>query len=392
MGLSEPAVRRSVSALSYGRFSIGSLLKDWQRWILVEGQWRAHCYEGYCPLACDLVGFFRPRLSGSMGKHYHAGADKALPAVVLGMIGAVGSVDKSRLCLLCKLVRPKQAEGSEQALLHNTLTQAASCLQAEQALVADAGFSLTQVLELEVARFVLRRDVNFTARRNRLPAYCGRGRYPEYGEIVRPLQRSYGSHWLGATLPDKVARWKVGGRTLRALLFEGLVEKAAKPGAPSFRCVVILDPKYKHPLVLATNLKVTAYAIWCLYRDRWPIEQVPLAAKQMLGAEQSYVFGTDSRLRWPELALLAGNLLSYVAASSQAVSTGFWDRCARPTCGRLRRKLLRLHFSELPVPEGQIRKKASVSGHLKKGIEAHRRRKGEHLLPKLLPRAAFTGK
>ena len=392
LGLSEAGVRRSVAALSYGRFSMGALLSNWQHSLLADGRWRAHRYEGYCPLACDLVGFFRPRLLGCSSKHYHAYAEKALPAVVLGLIGAVGAVGKSRLCVLERLVRPQEGDGSEQALVTKTLKQASSCLMADQVLVADAGFSLSEVLALGVARFVLRRDKNFTARRNSLPAYSGHGRHPEYGLIVRPLARSYGRRWLAASAPDKVCRFKVGRRTIRALVFEDLVEREAKPGSPSFRCVVILDPKYKEPLVLATNLMITAYALWCLYRDRWPIEQVPLAAKQMLGAERSFVFGNQSRLRLPELALLAGNILSYVAASSPPVSSGFWDRCARPTCGRLRRKLLRLDFSDLPVPEGQIRKKASVTTHLPKGVKAHRRQKSQPTAAQLFWAAWFTGK
>ena len=75
------------------------------------------------------------------------------------------------------------------------------------------------------------------------------------------------------------------------------------------------------------------------------------------------------------LAMLAGNLLSYVAACSQPVATGFWDRCARPTCGRLRRMLARLSFSDLPLRAGQFRKKDSPTAHLPKGVAAHRRQK-----------------
>src|SRR5262249_37020561 len=115
---------------------------------------------------------------------------------------------------------------------------------------------------------------------------------------------------------------------------------------------------------------------WQLYRDRWPIEQVPLAAKQMLGAHRAFVFGGASRYRLPELALLAGNILAYVAATGAAVATGFWDRHCRPTCGRLPRILLQLHFSEVPGPWGALRKKASVTEHLPKGVQGHRRRKG----------------
>ena len=126
---------------------------------------------------------------------------------------------------------------------------------------------------------------------------------------------------------------------------------------------------------MATNLPVSAYALWCLYRDRWPIEQMPLAAKQMVGAHRAFVFGDESRHRLPELALLAGNILTYVAATTGAVATGFWDGYCRPTCGRLRRVLLRMDFSEIPVPEGSLWKKGSVTEHLPKGVQGHRRQK-----------------
>jgi len=131
----------------------------------------------------------------------------------------------------------------------------------------------------------------------------------------------------------------------------------------------------------ATNLPVSAYALWCLYRDRWPIEQMPLAAKQMLGAHRAFVFGGESRYRLPELALLAGNVLTYVAATSVAVATGFWDRYCRPTCGRLRRVLQRVDFSAISVPEGPLLKKASVTAHLPKGVQGHRRQKSLITLP-----------
>jgi len=104
---------------------------------------------------------------------------------------------------------------------------------------------------------------------------------------------------------------------------------------------------------LATSLSVSAYALWGLSRDRWPVEPVPLAAKQRIGAHRAFVCGGESRHRLPEVALLAGNVLAYVAATAAAVATGWWDRCCRPTCGRLRRVLLRGDFSEIPVPEGE---------------------------------------
>jgi hypothetical protein len=372
--LPEDALRRSVAALCYGRFQTSALLLAWQQAVVEEERFWAHCYEGYCPVACDLTGFFRPRLGGLTNKHYTSQAGKALPALVFGLVASVGSVGKSRLALPCLLERAGVGE-SDTAFQKRLVQQAADTLAKNETLVVDAGFALSELRACSGLPFVARVAKNFTARRNLLPVYKGRGRRPVYGEKVRPLGRKRADKETTATQPDAVARWTEGKHTLWAHLFENLVESAQTPGRASFRCVVIYDPRYKEPLVLATNLPVSAYALWRLYRDRWPIEQLPLAAKQMLGCGRAFVFAQESRIRLPELALLAGNLLSYVAATSQPVATGFWDRCARPTCGRLRRALSRVHFSELPLPEGQLRKKASITAHLPKGVKAHRRMK-----------------
>ena len=391
LGVPKEAVRRSLAALSYGRFTLNLLLLAWQQAIEQEGHFRAHHYEGYSPVACDLVGFFRPRLLGSASKHFHSQAQKALPAVVLCVVAPVGSVGTKRLALPRLLVRPAPADPSEVGLMRAALKQAQAALAPDEVLIVDAGFALSDLLGREPAHFVVRLKKNFTARSNRLLAQAGAGRPRQYGEIVRPLSRRYRGKRLSASAPDGVARWKEGSKSVRAHLYENLVQKTAKPGASSFRCVVIYHPDYKQPLVLATNLPVTAYALYRLYRDRWPIEPVAQAAKQVLGAERAFVFSQESRMRLPELAILAGSLLSYVAATSQPIATGFWDRAARPTCGRLRRVLSRLDFTQLALPEGQLCKKASVTDHLKKGIAAHRRQKGEHLFPKLLRGSAFTG-
>jgi hypothetical protein len=380
-GLSADAVRRSGAALAYGRWAMQSLVMAWQQVVQQEGHWHAHRYEGFRPVACDLVGFFRPRLSGCLGKHYQSGADKALPAIVFAVVAAIGSVGTVRLPLLRLLLRADPEQSGEAELQRRAVTQAGAGLQPDEVLVVDAGFGVATLLTGAVPRFVARVARNFTARRNVLPAYTGRGRRPIYGERVRPLPRTHKGKRLAATPPDATAQWVGAGRRVHAQIWNNLVLSTATPGAAGFRCVVIHDPRYHAPLVVATNLPVSAAALWGLYRDRWPIEQVPLAAKQMVGAHRACVFGGESRYRLPELALLAGNILSYVAATSAAVATGFWDRCCRPTCGRLRRVLLRVDFCEIPVPAGELRKKASVTAHLPKGVQGHRRQKGVSALP-----------
>ncbi len=372
-GLSPEAVRRSVAAVAYGSWKIADLIDPWKKCVLRECRFRSHNYEGYCPVACDVVGFFRPRLQGAVGKHYTSQSDKAQPAVVFGMVATVGSVGNKRLPLLRSLTR-QQPQETEVQLQARLLKETASTLTGKELLVADAGFSLADCLLCAGAGFVIRLDQNATARRNVLPAFQGHGARPKYGEVVRPLARTYKGNLLPAPPPDRTARWKAGRHWVTAHIFFDLVLADQKPGSATFRIVVIFDPRYKKPLVLATNKPLTAYALWRLYADRWPVEQMPLAAKQMLGCERSFVHSDQSRWRLPELAMLAGNLLTYVAACGQPVATGFWDLCARPTCGRVRRLLGRLHFSDLPLLSGQVREKNSPTAHLLKGVAAHRRK------------------
>jgi hypothetical protein len=385
-GLPADAVRRASAALAYGRWAIQPLSMVWQHVVRQAGRWHAHRYEGFCPVACDLVGFFRPRLSGCLGKHYPSGADKALPAIVFAVVAAIGSVGTVRLPLLRLLLRADPEKGHEAELQRYAVTQAGAGLQPDEVLVGDAGCGVATLLTGAVPRFVARVARNFTARRNVLPAYSGRGRRPIYGERVRPLPRTHQGKPLTATPPDTTAQWGGAGRRVQAQVWNNLVLSTAKPGAAVFRCVVIHDPRYQEPLVVATNLPVSASALGCLYRDRWPSEQVPLAAKQMIGAHRAFVFGSESRYRLPELALLAGNILAYVAATTAAVATGFWERCCRPTWGRLRRVLFRGNFSDVPVPAGALRKKMSVTAHLPKGVQGHRRQQNVITPPVNRPR------
>jgi hypothetical protein len=136
---------------------------------------------------------------------------------------------------------------------------------------------------------------------------------------------------------------------------------------------------FQKPLVLGTNIAAKAETLFLLYRDRWPVEQPPLVAKQMLGLHRQFVFSPVCVLRLPELALLVANILTYLAAVLPAMPTGFWDRQPKRTSGRLRRTLAGAVFpNEYPFDE-RLREKQSVIDHLPKGILAHRRVKQHQL-------------
>src|SRR5688572_7453613 len=98
----------------------------------------------------------------------------------------------------------------------------------------------------------------------------------------------------------------------------------------------------------------------------WRIEQVPLAAKQRLGAARQFVHAPEACQRLPEVSLPAGMIVSYVAATLPAVPTAFWDRQPRPTPGRLRRALTCWRFPQAFSFPARLREKRSCTAHLPK--------------------------
>ena len=377
MGLTPAEVRRSWASFRYGSWTVAALLSIWVGYVSEEGHWKARCSEGYRIKAVDITAFWRPTLRGIKSKHYDAEAERALPAVPLGLIGMVGSVEEQRFALLTDIVRTDLQDSGEKQLVATLLARVAEGLLEDEIAVFDAGFHLSQLFEANIKRFVVRLAKNFTARRNYVhPNEVGRP--TEYGELVRPLVRTYGDKTIPATPPDRVETWVLDGVEYRAEYWDELVlpECKAAPPNSTFFVVAIYNPHFEEPWLLACPLKFTAQTLSLFYSNRWPVEQLPLAAKHMVGADRQFVSAQESCQRLPELSLLAGSILTYLAATLPPIPTGFWDRHPKRTPGRLRHRLAQAHFPNLPIPlSGLIRKKASVFTHLPKGIQAHCRQK-----------------
>ena len=377
LGLAEAAVRRAWAALASGKWRTAQLLEAWEQLVREEQAFHAHQYGGYRPVACDLVGFCRPRLQACATKHYSSTAGKAFPAMPLGLAARVGTVGTQRLAVPCLLVRGEPTETRETDLQMRLLQQANEQLADDEALVCDRGFPLRQLQAAGMQRYVVRTPVNFTARRATLPAYQGKGRKPVRGVLVRPLPRTYKGRTIAATPPDRHATWQLRlgptSLTLHAAFGDDLVCADAQPGAPTFSTVLIHDPRFDEPLLLNTLLPLTGAHLQAFYRDRWPVEGLPLTAKQILAAARQCVFAPESRQRLPELALVAGAILMYSAATQPALPTGCWDRAPKPTSGRLRRLLAAVDCADLQGLPEQLRKKPSPTAHLPKGILGHRR-------------------
>lgn len=378
VGLSERAVRRAWAALGHGGWTSQRLVKQWARVVEAEGFWQPHQHGGYQPVAVDITAFSRPRLQTCPTRHYSATAGQAVPAIPLGIIARIGSVGVQRFGLPWGLVRADLTDPSPSAHRRVLLKRAVELQEPTDVLVMDREFTVGQVQAAGATRWVTRLLKNVTARRAEAPAYRGRGRPSKYGDLVRPLARRRKGQVIAATPPDQTTSWtehdRDGERTLRAEQWTDLVLPAAAPGSPTFTIVAISDPAYTEPLLVATPLTLAPQALRDLYRDRWPVEQLPLAAKQMLGAARQFVHEQETCQRFPELALLAGAILTYAAATSPAVPTGSWDRQPQRTPGRLRRVLAQADFpTNFPFPE-RLRRKLAVTDHLPKGFWGQRRR------------------
>ena len=376
IGLSDEETRRAWAAFRKGVWKITVLLRIWQAYVMGLEGWQSHCYEGYRPVAVDVTAFWRPKLKNCPSKHYHPAANRALPAVIFGVVGQVGEINGQRIALPCNFERVHPKDPSEKRLWRIMLKWVKKMLADDEIAVIDAGVKVRDLQETQIECYVLRLAKNFTARRNFLPAYAGKGRRPKYGELVRPLPRTHKDKTLGATAPDETITWQENGQTLRAEIWRSLILNKTIPSQANktFDVYAIYDPNFEKPWLLATPVKLQATSLRAIYQDRWPVEQIPLSAKQMVGAHRQFVHSDESIQRLPELALLAGSILSFLAATVPATPTGFWDRKPKRTPGRYRRTLMGKPFpKDYPFP-GQLRKKNSVTAHLPKGILAHRRK------------------
>ena len=387
-GVSARAVRRAWAALGQGDWTSAQLLGHWAAVITREGRWQPHTHSGYRPVAVDVTGCWRPRLHACPTTHDHQVAGRALPAIPVGLIARVGHVGAQRLALPLAFVRADPADPSPSAHARPLVQEAVRQRATDDILVLDAGFGVALLQAAGAPRYVVRLAKNATFRQAPPPAYGGRGRPPTRGAVVRPLSRTYRGRVRPATRPDRVETWREEAPLLRAEIGDTVVRADADADSPPFAVLAIHDPRFRAPLLLATPLPLPARSLRDGYVDRWPIEQLPLAAKRLLGAARPCVHGPETCRRLPALTLLAGAVLSSAAATAPAIPTGFWDRHPQPTPGPLRRLRAGTPFPhDFPLP-ARIREKATATSHRRTGFWGQRRPADAPTAPPALPEAA----
>jgi hypothetical protein len=376
-GLNDSQVRAAQAALRDGKWSLVYLLKRMDWLLQKEKQASAHHINGWHPMPLDWVGFYRPRLKNCPTKHFNSQAQRALPAIELGMVAKLKRVgDRLIACLVATTRSGDTVELLKAAKNHQGTNEV---------LLADSQVKIAHLHQASIQRFIVRAATNLTFRRSEpRPAKPGaRGRKPTLGEVIRPLPRNFKGKMIAGSQADRIETFQDGKHEVVGLWFDSLVVS----GCPQVLCaLVIYHPRYPKPWVLLTDVQASAQTIFLLYRCRWSIESLPQTGKQLLGGHRSFVHSDSCRYRLPELCLFAASVSQYLAASSPAVATGFWDRNPLPTPGRFARALRGAtmpDFDKLTGVSPRIRRKASVHEHLPKGILGHRRQRREAKTPSL---------
>lgn len=369
IGLEDQAVRRAWTAISSGVWKMAQLIELWRRHVESLAEWKRHAYEGYKPVTADVTAFWRPSLKNCPSKHYHPAAQRALPAVIFGILGEVGEINGQRIALPRAFERVQPKDPSEKRLWRIILKNVHKTLAADEIVVVDAGVKVRDLQTAGVERYVVRLATNFTARRNVLPGYCGLGRKPIYGELIRALPRKHKEKTLPASAPDETQSWEENGLTIRVEIWRNLVLPDCAPNAhpPTFDVYAIYDPCFDTPWLLATPVVLKPVSVRAIYKDRWPVEQIPLSAKQMIGSHRQFVHAEETIQRLPELVLMAGSILSFLSATMPATPTGFWDKKPKRTPGRFRRTLAGQPFPKVADLSERLRKKNSITAHLPVG-------------------------
>jgi hypothetical protein len=113
IGLSDGATRRAWAAFGKGQWQIKPLVGVWRRDVKGRVAWTTHRQEGYVPVTIDGTAFWRPTLKTAPSKHYHPAAQRAWPAVIMGLAGEVGEINGQRLGVSRTVVRVHPHDGSE---------------------------------------------------------------------------------------------------------------------------------------------------------------------------------------------------------------------------------------------------------------------------------------
>ena len=381
--------RRAAKAITYGQYNLNELIEEMNKIVRQSHGWKPTIVQGYQLKPVDMTAYKRAAVKSLKSKSYDATAQRAVPGVPFGIMGTTGEVNGQRMALLELLVCGETTQNKPAEEMTRVYRQVAKKLSSHDLAIFDAGFSLIEAVVQDVEQCVVRLATNCTFGKTpgQIPAQTSpKGPAPSrhQAEIVRPLARTHGAKQLDASPADETfgsvdetgaeMRIDVWHRVYFLERHLDRVEDEThkkKLRQQPLKVVVIHHPDFDDPLVLGTPLlTLEPLSLATIYPQRWPIEGIPQAGKYLLsgGGGRHYVHHPTALTRLPALTMIFGALLKYLAAVSPPFRTGFWDRAAKPTYGRLMRYLKKVG---LPL-SNQLSKKNSRTDHLPIGYEAIR--------------------
>ncbi len=107
------------------------------------------------------------------------------------------------------------------------------------------------------------------------------------------------------------------------------------------------DPNYKEPLLVGTTAcELTTEELWQAYPHRWPVETLFYIGAETTATEKPRAWTEQAVERRIGLGLLSGSLLKAIAAMSEGLAMGPWDKKPQPSAGRLANHL-EIHIDNL---------------------------------------------
>ena len=381
--------RRAAKAITYGQYNLEELIEDAKRMIVADSRWRPTVIQGYELKPVDMTSYKRSTVKSLKSKTYDSIAGKAVAGVPFGMMGTTGKVGEQRLALIELLVCGDTTQNAPSEEMEKMYKQVAKKLTENGLALFDAGFSLIDAVIHGIHNCVLRlaKNCTFGQTPGKIPPRTSnKGRSPSrhQAEVIRPLARKHGETVLPATAADETHTFvDEAGVEIEVEVWSSVYflerhldciedeERKNELRKLPLKVVAIHHPDFKNPLLLATPvLELTAESLQAIYPERWPIEGIPQTGKYLLsgGGGRHYVHHPTAIKRLPALTMIFGSLFKYLAAISPPIRSGFWDRAAKPTYGRLMK-----HLKKVGLPlSSQLSKKASYTAHLPSGYEAVR--------------------
>lgn len=134
-GLSDEETRRAWVAFGSGVWDINELCSKFGIYVRKLPEWKERRYEGYLPVTVDITAYWRLALKGCLGVHFHPAAQRALPAINIGLIGEVGEMNGQRLALLRRMERANGTKVTEPFLWTTLLPRVAKGLKSDEIAV-----------------------------------------------------------------------------------------------------------------------------------------------------------------------------------------------------------------------------------------------------------------